>query len=324
MTTETREAPQPSVPTKRPMVSVVIPVDGPAEGLEDVVREVRGLLNQNGFANEFVLVDDGTPNQGALSRLKETFDEVKVIRFNQGFGESVALTAGFEKAQGEYLLTMPPYKQVEIEDVLKLLDGLERGYDFVAGWRYPRVDPFLNRVQSSVFNFLARRFTRATFHDLNCKLRAMRRRVAEEIQIYGDLSRFLPILAERKGFKIVEVQLRHRAEQGKVGFFGLGAYLRRMLDLTTMFFLLKFTKRPLRFFGLVAFAFMLVGVAICAYLTYEKLAGVQGLSGRPLLILGVLMIVLGMQTISIGLIGEMIIFTHAKTLKEYEVDELLE
>ncbi len=211
-----------------------------------------------------------------------------------------------------------------LQEVLKLLEELDKGFDFVAGWRYPRVDPLLNRMQSSAFNFLARRFTRAKFHDLNCKVRAMRRRVPDEIEIYGDLFRFLPILAERRGFRIAEVQLEHQQELGKVGFFGFGAYIRRILDLTTMFFLIKFTKKPLRFFGLVGFAFILVGVLICLYLTYEKLFAGQGLSGRPMLVLGVMMIVLGMQTISIGLIGEMIIFTHAKGMKEYQIDQILE
>jgi glycosyltransferase involved in cell wall biosynthesis len=309
------------------LVSVVIPVVSVAEDLEGLVEEIGRVLDGAGRRHEFVVVDDGTQGKvyEDLVRLKQSRPDIQMIRFHQSFGESVALTAGFERARGGRLLTVAPYHQVETEDLVGLLEPLDAGYDFVAGWRHPRVDPIPNRVQSAVFNSLARMFTKGKYHDLNCTVRAMRRKVAEEVSIYGDLFRFLPILAERQGFRITEIKLRHRRELGKVGFFGFGAYVRRILDLITMFFLTKFTKKPLRFFGLVGFFFMVLGVAVNLYLTYERLVPpYKGLADRPLLILGVLLIVLGMQIISIGLIGEIIIFTHAKTIKEYQVDKLLE
>jgi len=323
--TESRFAGIASSAVERESVSVVVPIEDDAAGLEELVRDVASLLERHGWTYEILLMDNGSPHRALLERLAAEHEAVDVVPFHQRFEESVVLSAGFERATGEYLVTLPHYRQVEVEDLVQLLDTLESGYDFVAGWRYPRVDPMLNRLQSSVFNLLARRFTRAEFHDLNCRIRAMRRRVVEQIDIYAEMFRFLPILAERQGFKIAEVKLRHREEVGKVGFFGVGAYVRRILDLTTMFFLIKFTKKPLRFFGLVGFALMFIGVAICLYLSIEKLMGQgPGLSGRPALVLGVLMIVLGMQTISIGLIGEMIIFTHAKSMKEYQVDRVLD
>ena len=292
--TEPKSAGTASTPAARESVSVVIPVEDEAGGLEDLVREVTALLESGGWNHEILLMDNGSPHRSLLEGLASEYSAVVLVPFHQRFEESVVLSAGFERATGEYLVTMPPYRQVEVEDLTQLLDALESGYDFVAGWRHPRVDPVLNRLQSSVFNVLARRFTRADFHDLNCRIRAMRRRVVEQIDIYAEMFRFLPILAERQGFKITEVKLRHREEVGKVGFFGVGAYVRRILDLTTMFFLIKFTKKPLRFFGLVGFAFMFIGVAICLYLSIEKLMGQgPGLSGRPALVLGVLMIVLG-------------------------------
>jgi len=311
---------------ERETVSVVIPVSTVVEDLEGWIDDVARVLEGAGWPHEFVVVDDGSTGEvyQELQRLKERRPGVRMIRFHQSFGESVALTAGFEKARGGVLLTVAPYRQIEAEDLLPLLEALEGGYDYVAGWRHPRVDPLPNRIQSSFFNFLARIFTKGRYHDLNCTVRAMRRKVAEEVSIYGDLFRFLPILAERQGFKITEVQIRHRQELGKVGFFGFGAYIRRILDLITMFFLTKFTKKPLRFFGLVGFFFMVVGIAVNLYLTYERLFLGTGLADRPLLILGVLFMVLGMQIISIGLIGEIIIFTHARTMKEYQIDKLLE
>ena len=311
-------------------VSIVIPVghQSDPQRLRSLVSAVDDVLKRANRDHEFVLVDDASPDTVAaeLARLKADFDGLTVIRLHQGLGESVALSAGFEEASGDYFVTMAPYIQVEPEDILKVLARLDEGYDFVAGWRHPRVDPILNRIQSSVFNFLAGLFTRARYHDLNCTLRAMRRKVPEEIQIYGDQFRFFPILAERQGFKIAEVQVRHREELGKVGYFGVGAYVRRMLDLLTMFFLIKFTKKPLRFFGLVGAVFFIVGVGVCLYLTYERLfiPSTTGLADRPLLILGVLLIVVGVQTVSIGLIGEIIIFTHAKSIKEYRIEKVIE
>lgn len=330
MTREAMESMKPgskaAPPGKAVDVSVIVPVATGDAALDAVVKGFGDELKRLGKSCEFVLVDDGVgdPLDAMLRAAATQGYAVKVVRFNHKFGESVALSAGFEKADGAVVFTSPPYLQIEPEELGKMLAALEQGYDCVAAWRYPRVDPILNRIQSRIFNGVTRVITKSRLHDLNCNLRAMKRRVLEDVSIYGDLFRFLPVMAERQGFKVTEVKVRHREEQGKTGFFGFGVYVRRFFDILTMFFLLRFMKRPLRFFGLCGLAFVAVGLAINVYLAALKIAADERIADRPILILGVLLMVLGFQTISIGLVGEIIIFTHARGVKEYKVEEFIE
>jgi glycosyltransferase involved in cell wall biosynthesis len=317
---------KPAGPGRAVDVSVIVPVSAGDGALDAVVKGFGDELARLGRSCEFVIVDDGVgdPLDAMLRAAATQGYPVKVVRFNQRFGESVALTAGFEKADGAVVFTSPPYLQVEPAELSKMLDALEQGFDCVAAWRHPRVDAILNRIQSKIFNGVTRIITKSRLHDLNCNLRAMKRRVLEDVSIYGDLFRFLPVMAERQGFKVTEVKVRHREEQGKTGFFGFGVYVRRFFDILTMFFLLRFMKRPLRFFGLCGLAFLAVGLSINVYLAILKIVERAQIADRPILILGVLLMVLGFQTISIGLIGEIIIFTHARGVKEYKVEEFIE
>ncbi len=307
-------------------VSIIVPVPSGDSALAAIVKGFGDELRRMGKSCEFVFVDDGVgdPLDAALRHAATQGYPVKVVRFNHRFGESVALSAGFEKAEGAVIFTSPPYLQVHPSEIAKMLRALEQGFDCVAAWRHPRVDPLLNRIQSRIFNGVTRLITKSRLHDLNCSLRALKRRVLEDVSIYGELFRFLPVIAERQGFKVTEVKVRHREEQGKTGFFGFGVYVRRFFDILTMFFLLRFMKRPLRFFGLCGLAFVAVGLAINVYLAVLKIAFDDKIADRPLLILGVLLMVLGFQTISIGLLGEIMIFTHARGLKEYQVEEFIE
>lgn len=309
-------------------VSVIVPVTSSApENFEELVSKISEQLENLGKSWEFILINDGNGPE-VTRRLNAVWDaypeSVRIVTFHHQFGESVALTAGFERARGRLILTMPSYLQIVPEDLHKILTPLEDGFDFVSAWRCPRVDPLPNRLQSKAFNWITRKITNVPFHDLNCLFRGMRRKVIEEISIYGDLYRFLPVLAQRQGFRITEVKVRHLQERGKTGFFGFGMYIRRFLDILTMFFLTRFTKKPLRFFGLIGSGFFGTGFLICVYYAYQKIAYDIALRDKPMLILGVLLIVLGIQTISMGLIGEIIIFTHAHTIKEYQVEQFLE
>jgi hypothetical protein len=169
-----------------------------------------------------------------------------------------------------------------------------------------------------------RQIIRMDFHDLNCYFRAIRREVLEDVAVYGDMYRYLPVIAYRQGYRVVEVKVRHLKEWGSTGIFGLGIYTRRFLDILAVMFLTKFTLKPLRFFGTIGGLFSLMGIAICAYMTIQKLWFERAISGRPLLLLGVLMIVLGVQVLGFGLVGEIIIFSQARNLKEYRVEHVYE
>jgi glycosyltransferase involved in cell wall biosynthesis len=306
-------------------ISVVVPVSGHFGDLEEIYTSFSRELDRTGRQYEFIFVDNGVGGRSyqLLQRLQERQPTVKVIKFNRVFGEAVALSVGFQKARGDVLITLASFMQTHPKDLHKLLKEIDDGSDLVIGWRYPRIDPFLNRLQSYAFNWITRRMTAFPMHDLNCGLRVMRRKVVDEIPIYGDQFRFLPILAHRQGFRVKEVQVRHEQELGKTGVYGLGSYVRRLLDILTLFFLIKFAKKPLRFFGLIGSTIFGAGFLINIYLTIIRLMG-NRIGDRPLLLLGVLLMVVGIQMVSIGLVGEIIIFTHAEKLKEYNVEEFLE
>jgi hypothetical protein len=221
-------------------------------------------------------------------------------------------------------MTLSPYFQVEPEELLKMISRLEAGADLVISRRYPRIDSVFNRAQSYVFHWLIRRLTDMSYHDLSCGMRVMRKEVAKELELYGELHRFIPLLALRLGFKVEEVDVRQSQKDTGLRVVGLGIYVRRFLDILTVVFITKFTKKPLRFFGLIAAFIFLSGFVSCAYLTLLKIITSAPLYDRPMLILGVLLMIIGVQIGSIGLIGELIIFTHARQINDYRIEKILE
>ena len=309
-------------------VSVVVPVSSPDADVRELIEALGVELQQQGRRWEVIFVFDGVTGTAweSTQKLRALYGRrVRSISFKNPFGESVCLSAAMERARGNYIVTSPQYVQVDPIELRPMLAALDEGADFVTPWRHPRVDPWLNRLQSSAFNLVIRSIIRMNFHDLNCYFRAIRRDVLDDVAVYGEMYRFLPVIAYRQGYKVVEVRVRHLKEWGRTGFFGVGIYSRRFLDILAVMFLTKFTLKPLRFFGTIGGAFGLVGFAICLWLSIQKLfmAG-PGLSGRPLLTLGVLLIVLGVQVLGFGLVGEIIIFSQARNLKEYRVEKVYE
>ena len=206
----------------------------------------------------------------------------------------------------------------------KILQELEVGTDLVVTNRYPRIDSFFNRLQSRAFNWLVAKLTNQEFHDISCGLRGMKKKVAQEMSIYGDLHHFFPVVASREGFKIREVNVTQSEENINLRLHKPGRYLSRMLDLLNLFFMVKFTKKPFRFFGPIGSALLGSGSVITLYLGLMRIFGQTALADRPLLILGILLMVFGIQTLSIGLIGEIIIFIHARDIKDYKIEHILE
>ncbi len=306
-------------------VTVVVPVQSEEAEVREVVEALGAELDREGRSWELIFVFDGVtgPAYGAARELRrERPGQVKSITFKNPFGESVCLSAAFERARGRMIVTSPQYVQVDPVELRRMLQAIEDGADFVTPWRSPRVDPWLNRLQSASFNLIIRQVVRMHFHDLNCYFRVIRREVLEDVAIYGDMYRFLPVIAYRQGYRVVEVKVRHLKEWGKAGFFGLGVYVRRFLDVLAVMFLSKFTLKPLRFFGTVGGIFSLVGFGLCFYVAFEKFAFDVGAAARPALLFGVMLFVLGVQIIGFGLVGEIIIFTQARHLKEYRIERV--
>jgi glycosyltransferase involved in cell wall biosynthesis len=307
-------------------ISVVVPVDEGHGDLSALYSQYRQELAATGLSYEFIFVvkiDDYEAVQG-LKKLRTEDSRVNVIMLHRWSGEATALSVGFDKAEGAVILTLPAFFQVIPSEVKRLLKKLlEDGPDVVVGWRHQRSDPLLSRVLAWLFHRLIHTLTQTNYHDFTCSLRAMKRQVAAEVHLYGELHRFFPLLAYQRGFKVVELPVQQSPFDANRKLYAPGTYLRRLLDILTVFFLFKFTKSPLRFFGMVGSMLFIVGAIIVGYLGLYRLFGFGGIAGRPLLVLGALSMIFGAQFFSIGLLGELLIFTHSH-IPDYQVHETLE
>lgn len=304
-------------------LSVIIPVTERFDPVQELYYKYKRGIEDVGMEYEIIYVLDGRyPDVlEILTNLQKT-EKITVITLAKIFGEATALTAAFSKVSGEVILTLPAYQQVEAGEIPGLVKAIDDS-DMVMARRWPRKDSFFNKLQSRVFNFLLRSFTELQIHDAGCGVRVFRRQVIDEVQIYGDLHRFLPITAHRQGFRVKEVNVAQSKGDVFRRIYAPGVYVRRLLDLLTVFFLVKFTKKPLRFFGLVGSTIFALGLFVTLYIIGERLFFHVALANRPALIMSSLLIVLGVQVIAIGLIGEIIIFTHAREIKEYKIDRII-
>jgi glycosyltransferase involved in cell wall biosynthesis len=303
------------------LISVVVPVVERADDLVALHREFGSELAARGEQFEFLFVFDGgfEPSPALLAMSHEASD-VHLLRFAQRFGETAALRLGIERSRGEIILTLPAYLQVRPEGVGLLLDAVDGGADMAVANRSPRVDSWLNRMQSRAFHRMLGGLSEHRFHDMACGARAMPRRVAEVLPLYGDMHRFIPAIALREGLQVQEVPVPQHPNDMRVRVYGPGVYFRRLLDIATFFFLAKFTEKPLRFFGLVGSTFLGVGGVLSLVLLVERLGGTP-IANRPLLLLGVLLIALGVQLIGLGLVGEIIVHLRAPHRRAYRVRE---
>jgi glycosyltransferase involved in cell wall biosynthesis len=307
-------------------LSVIVPVGARrAADMGALYREYRSNIAATGAMYEFIFVLDGPRPEArrALETLLREGEEFTIVNLTRNFGEAAALTAGFERASGGTIVTLPAYPQIDPADIRKLLAGLSTA-DMTIGYRWPRYGNALDRFRRSAFHGLVNWVTGARLRDLGCGARAMRRQVLEEIDLYGDQHRFLPILAMRLGFRVSEMPMRQSAQDRHARIYRPREYMHHLLDLFSIFFLMRFTKKPLRFFGMLGAATFGVGAVLIAYLGMDRLFLSEPLADRPALLLAALLLVLGMQIFALGLLGELIIFTHARGLKDYRVEEVIQ
>ena len=257
-------------------------------------------------------------------RLRQHKIPVTIVNFNVRSSESVVLSMALKETTGDIVAMLPSYPQSDPRDIARMLDGLEDGLDYVASWRTPRVDTKREQRRSSLFNYITRRLSGIDLHDINSGLRVMRREVVADLPLYGDLHIYLPILAARQGFRVGEVPVRHLEERAACNGPVLGVYLRRALDLLTLFFLMRFTQKPFRFFGGLGAGLLATGGAINLALAIQKVVFSGTLADRPMLVLATLLMVLGIQMFSLGLIGELIIFVGAGGVKDYQIEHVYE
>ncbi|MGH8495709.1 MAG: glycosyltransferase [Gammaproteobacteria bacterium] len=302
-------------------VAVIVPVGQRYDDVFELYRAYKAALEETGRSFEFVYVLDGRlePVFKRLRELQQQGERLKIIRLAKMFGEATALTAGFEHSSGDILLTLPAYYQVEPSAIAGMIDRLD-GNDMVIGRRWPRSGSRFESARRRLFHWLIRSVTGIRYRDLGCGVRAFRRKIADEVPIYGDQHRFLPVIANRWGFRILELDVPQSPKDQFRGGYRFREYLHRALDIFTVFFLVRFTKKPLRFFGMVGSITSLVGGVLVFIMVIQRMFFDMALGNRPALLLSSLLVVLGVQIFALGLLGELIIFTHARSIKEYTVE----
>ncbi|HKP19509.1 MAG TPA: glycosyltransferase family 2 protein [Gaiellaceae bacterium] len=306
------------------MISVVVPVRNEERTVALLLDELDSALQQLEAPWEAIFVDDGSTDGtlAALTRLHAAHDNVTVVRLRRNFGKAAALGAGFAQARGDVIVTVDGDLQDDPAEIPRLLVKLEEGFDLVSGWKAHRRDPLRRRLLSRLFNAVTRWVSGVRLHDMNCGLKAYRAEVVRGLRLYGELHRFIPVLAHHRGFRIAELPVNHRPRDHGRSRYGLERYLRGFLDLLTVSFLGRYRHRPLHLFGGLGLALSLAGAGVLIYLTVVKLMG-HAIGQRPLLILGVLLVVVGLQVFSLGLITELITSHHEERATERERAEAL-
>lgn len=293
------------------MISVVIPVHDEERSVKLLYDELEAVFAGGRRAWEAVFVDDGSSDGtfGALARLHDAHDNVRVVRLRRNFGKAAALDAGFAEAAGDVVVTIDGDLQDDPAEIPRLLAKLDEGFDLVSGWKTNRRDPLSRRVPSKIFNAVAGQVSGVHLHDMNCGLKAYRAEVVQGMRLYGELHRYIPVLAHYRGYRITELPVNHRPREHGRSNYGVERYVRGFLDLLTVTFMGRYRHRPLHLFGGLGLLTSLLGIAILVYLTVVKLAG-HAIGQRPLLALGVLLVVVGIQLLSLGLLSELITSHH--------------
>ena len=306
------------------VISVVVPVHDEERSIALLYDELTWALEPVGAAWEAIFVDDGSTDGtfAALTRLHNGTHNVRVVRLRRNFGKAAALVAGFDQARGDIVVTIDGDLQDDPAEIPRLLAKLDEGFDLVSGWKTRRQDPLSRRLLSRLFNRVTSAFSGVRLHDRNCGLKAYRAEVVHGLRLYGELHRFIPVLAHYRGFRIAELPVNHRPREHGRSRYGVERYLRGFLDLLTVSFIGRYRHRPLHLFGGLGLVLGLIGSAVLVYLTVIKALG-HAIGQRPLLMLGVLLVVIGMQFFSLGLISEMITSHHEERAQERERVELL-
>ncbi len=309
-------------------LSVIVPVFNEYKNIEILYKELVDVLNKIDKEYEIIFIDDGSTDQSynILSALQQNDDRVVVISFRRNFGQTAALSAGFNHAEGDVIVTLDGDLQNDPKDIPKLIEKLNEGYDLVNGWRIKRKDSFLTRrLPSLIANRIISFTTRVKLHDYGCTLKALKREVTQHINLYGEMHRFIPAIASWMGISIAEVKVNHRARVSGKSKYGISRTIRVILDLITVKFLLSYSTRPIQIFGLLGFISGAIGFGISLYLTIQKQFFNIPLANRPILLLAILLIFIGLQFITLGLLAELQSRTYHESQNKpiYTVREIL-
>jgi len=294
-------------------ISVALPVYNEVDNLTPLHAELSDAMVALGRSYEIIYVDDGSRDGSfeVLRRIREADPHVRLVRFRRNFGQTAAVAAALERTTGRIVVTLDADRQNDPRDIARLIAKLEEGYDLVSGWRRDRKDDFLNRrIPSVVANLIIRAITRVHVHDYGCMLKAYRGEVARELRLYGEMHRFIPAIAADLGARVEEIVVNHRPRVAGTSKYGISRVVRVILDLLTVKFLSVYSTRPIHVFGVLGVGLGGIGSVILATLAFEKFALGHPLAGRPILLLAGLLVVTGVQLVTMGLLGEMLARTY--------------
>jgi glycosyltransferase involved in cell wall biosynthesis len=310
-------------------LSIVIPLLNEADSITLLYEQLAAVMDELDRSCEVVFVDDGSTDDSfeILRQLQQNDDRLRLIKLRRNFGQTAAFMAGFDLSRGNVIITMDADLQNDPRDIPLLLSKIDEGYDIVSGWRVDRQDKWLTRrLPSQAANWLISRSTGVVLHDYGCSLKAYRREVLENTRLYGELHRFIPALASWMGVKVAEVPVNHRARKYGRSKYGLSRIVRVSLDLLTVKFLLDYATRPIQVFGLLGMVTLLAGSGLAVYLTIQRQFFGVPLGDRPILLLAILLIVVGVQLVVMGLLGELVVRTYHETQNKpiYMIREIIE
>jgi glycosyltransferase involved in cell wall biosynthesis len=301
-------------------VSIVIPLYNEKETIEELLEQIFSACKT--IETEVIFIDDGSTDNSLelLRELSLNNQNVNFISFRKNMGKTAALMAGFRNCHGDIVITMDADLQDDPSEIPRFIEKIEEGYDVVSGWKYHRQDPLEKRLPSKLFNKTVSMLSGIKLHDFNCGFKAYRRKVTDTINLYSEQHRFIPVLARRYGFSIAEIKVHHNKREHGKSKYGIKRYLRGFYDAITVSFMNRYALRPMYFFGTLGLLLLFSGFCICVYLAIAKFAG-RSLGDRPLLLLGVLMLIIGVQFVSLGLIGEMLVDANIHRYNEAHVKE---
>jgi len=310
-------------------LSIVVPVYNEAQNLEELHAQIVDSCHRLGKSFEIIFIDDGSRDDSyaILKKLRAGHGSIRLIRLRRNFGQTAALSAGFDHARGEVIITLDADQQNDPNDFGLLLEKIDEGFDLVNGWRIKRKDKFLTkRVPSAIANRLISLITRVKLHDYGCTLKALRRDVAQNINLYGEMHRFIPAIANHMGVTIAEVKVNHRPRRHGKSNYTISRTIRVVFDLLTVKFLLSYSTRPLQIFGLFGLVSGLIGGALGLWMSYQRLFQNKSLADRPMLLLAILLLVIGFQFITLGLLAEIMVRAYHESLEKriYYIREVID
>ena len=303
-------------------LSIVVPLFNEQESLPDLLEQLYLAMQEKElcslfegpFSFEIIMVDDGSTDSSAsvIRNMILSRPELRLISFQRNFGKTAALSAGFMAATGDYVCTIDADLQDDPFAIKEMIQKLQEGYDLVSGWKQQRKDPISKTLPSKLFNLVTRLFTGITIHDFNCGLKVYRKEITRRLELRGDMHRYIPVLAEWMGFKIAELPVRHQARQFGTTKYDSSRFFSGLFDFLSVLFITRYLRRPMHFFGMAGLISFILGFTISLYVTLDKILLHKPVSNRPILFLGILLLILGVQLFSTGLLGEMLSTSSSK------------